>query len=137
MTDQQIWNIFIYGGSWLLSLIGTVWLIAWGLVRYTTSGEIRELKERCNVLEQRRQLAEDQQKATANELTNVKAQLVTAQDQLEAHAPAEAISGTIKTIQTSTYTAISSNNEVGRMLRVITPTDVRLHAVEDLDDPKK
>jgi len=33
-----------------------------------------------------------------------------------AHASAEAISGTLKIIQTSTTAAISSNNEIGRML---------------------
>jgi hypothetical protein len=33
-----------------------------------------------------------------------------------AHASAEAIFGTLKIIQTSTTAAISSNNEIGRML---------------------
>src|SRR5262245_28043075 len=108
MTDQQIWNIVIYGGGWLLSLLVTVWTTAWWFKSQVTSGEIRELNEKCNVLDQRRQLAEQQNKITADELATVKTQLVTAQDQLKAHAPAEAISGTILKIQTSTSAAISS-----------------------------
>jgi hypothetical protein len=58
MTDQQTWNIVLYGGGWLLSLLGTVWGTAWWLKSQLASGEISGLKERCEVLDQRRQLAE-------------------------------------------------------------------------------
>jgi hypothetical protein len=107
------------------------WGAAWWFKSQVTSGEIRELKETCNALDQRRQLAEDQQKIAANELTTVKAQLVTAQDQLRAHASTEVISGTLKTIQSSTTAAITSNNEIGRMLKAAPATGVELYV-----DPK-
>jgi ATP-dependent 26S proteasome regulatory subunit len=118
MTDQQIWTIVISGSAWLFTLVVAVWGAAWWFKSQVTSGEIRELKQTCNALDQRRLLAEDQQKIAANELATVKAQLVTAQDQLKAHASTEVISGTLKTIQSSTTAAITSNNEIGRMLRV-------------------
>ena len=133
MTDQQIWNLVLYVGGWLLSLLGAVWGIAWWLKSQITSGEIGGLKERCEVLEERRQLAEQQNKITADKLATVEAQLVTAQDQLKAHASAEAISGTITVIQSSTSAAISSTDEIGRMLKVDPPT-VRLYAAKDFNN---
>ena len=133
MTDQQILNIVIYGGGWLLSLLGAVGLATWWFKSQVTSGEIGGLKERCEVLEQRRQLAEQQNKITADELATVKAQLVTAQDQLKAHAPAETVAGTITIIQSSTGAAISSTDEIGRMLKAEPPT-VRLFAAKDFKD---
>ena len=131
MTDQQIWTIVISGSAWLFTLVVAVWGAAWWFKSQVTSGEIRELKETCNALDQRRQLAEDQQKIAENELTTVKAQLVTAQDQLKAHASTEVISGTLKTIQSSTTAAITSNDEIGRMLKAAPATGVKLYV-----DPK-
>jgi hypothetical protein len=78
MTDQQIWTLVIYGGAWLLSLVGAVWGTSWWFNSQVTSGQIRELKERCRALEERRHLAEDQHKITANKLATAEAQLVTA-----------------------------------------------------------
>jgi hypothetical protein len=129
MTDEQIWTIVWVGGGWLLSLVGTAWFSGWWFSRQVTSGEIRELRERCNVLDQRRQFAEDKQKSTANELETVKAQLVTAQEQLKAHAPTEAIAGTIKVIESSTFAAITSNNEIGRVLRADPPKEVKMFSL--------
>ena len=113
MTDEQIWTIVSVAGGWLV----TAWGFGWWFSRQVTRGEIRELKARCKVLEDRREFAEDKQKSTANELATVKAQLVTAQEQVKAHASAETIAGTFKIIESSTFAAISSNNEIGRVLR--------------------
>src|SRR5262249_38268569 len=121
MTDQQIWNLVLYVGGWLLSLLGAVWGIAWWLKSQITSGEIGGLKERSEVLEERRLLAEQQNTITAEKLAAVEAQLVTAQNQVKAHAPADVISGTIYKIQSSTSAAISSSNTIGRMLRADPP----------------
>src|SRR5215831_21327279 len=98
-------------------MLGTACFTGWWFKSQITSGEIKELKERCKTLEARRELAEQENRITANELATVKTQLVTAQEQLKAHAPAEAIAGTIHKIQSSTAAAISSTDEIGRMLK--------------------
>jgi len=64
----------------------------------------------------------------------VETQLVTAQDQLKAHASAETVAGTITVIQSSTSAAISSNNEIGRMLKVDPAGDVRLYRAKDFNN---
>src|SRR5262249_1807873 len=126
-----IFNIVIYGGSWLGSLIAGVWFLAWWFNRHVTSGEIRELKARCKTLEERRRLAEQENKITANKLATMEAQLATAEGQQKSNKPAEVIAGTIHKIQSSTAAAITSNNEIGRMLKTEPATGPKLYV-----DPK-
>lgn len=90
--------------------------------------EIANFKARCEMLNDRVVWAEDKNKHTATELATVKAQLATAEEQLKAHEPAETIAGTIQKIQTSTAAAISSTDEIGRMLK----TDVKLSRGRDI-----
>jgi hypothetical protein len=124
MTDQQIWNVV----SWLGYGLAVAVFVGWWSKSQFAGREIKGLKAENDSLKaqsaasnERRLLAEDQYKITANELATVKTQLVTAQDQLKARASPEAIAGTIKVIETSTYAAISSNNEIGRVLSKVDP----------------
>jgi hypothetical protein len=119
MTDQEIWNVITWLGYALAVAAGG----GWWLKSQFSGREIRglkaendNLKAQSAVANERRLLAEDQQKYTANELATVKAQLVRAQEQLNAREPAEAIAGTIKVIESSTFAAITSNEEIERMI---------------------
>jgi hypothetical protein len=132
MTDEQIWNVIYWLGYALAAAMG----FGWWLKSQFTGREIRglkaeneNLKAQSAVANERRLLAEDQQKYTANELATVKAQLVRAQEQLNAREPAEAIAGTIKVIESSTFAAITSNNEIGRVLRADPPKEVKMFSL--------
>jgi signal transduction histidine kinase len=136
MTDQQIWNVI----SWLGNALAVAVFIGWWSKSQLTSREIKGLKAENDSLKaqsaasnERRLLAEEQHKITADKLAAVEARLVTAQDQLKAHASAEAIAGTITVIQSSTSAAISSNNEIGRYLKA-DPPDVRLYRAKDFNN---
>jgi hypothetical protein len=131
MTDQQIWNAI----GWLGYLVAAAAAGAWWARGQVTVRETKGLKAENDSLKAqsaaenaRRLLAEENQKNAANELATVKAQLVTAQDQLKAHEPVEVIVNTIAKVQSSTTAAIASTDQIGRMLK----TDVRLYRGPDI-----
>src|SRR5262249_53534352 len=110
MTDQEIWKVAVNVGSWLATVIVTTAGAAWWLKGQLTGGqianlttennslraEIGEWKARCEVMNERRLLVEDQRKNAEGELVAVKAQLEKATAQIEARAPKEAIETTLK-----------------------------------------
>jgi hypothetical protein len=112
MTDDQIFNVITI----LLSVMGSVALAAWWLRDKLVTSEMRGMTAENNALralnavaEERRLLAEDKNKTTADELTVVKAKLEDATAQLKQNASKEAVQQTIAAAQTSTNAAITAS----------------------------
>jgi hypothetical protein len=131
MSDEQIWSLVVTVGSIAGTVIASVWVAAWWLKSQLVGGQIAGLKaENDNlraqvgsinasreVLEQRRLLAEEQRKKSADDLLNVNAKLETAMAQINQHASAQALSMTIETARISTSSAIAANTATGTFLK--------------------
>ena len=142
MTDEQIWNFF----HWLGYLLAGAAVVGFTVRGYITRREINGLKAENNnlktlhaVANERRLLAEDQRKFTEDKLRAVEAKSETAEAQIKDHAPSEALAATIQQIKSSTYGAMSSNTQIGELLKPIEGTiTVYVSKVSNkLEDPKK
>jgi len=80
MTDDQIWTLFWTVGSYAVTGLGTVAFATWWLKEQLTNSQIKGLEKenaawqaQIQVVEERRKLAEDRLKDTAEKLANVTA----------------------------------------------------------------
>jgi hypothetical protein len=134
MSDEQIWNLVVTVGSYAVTAIGTVVFVTWWFKSQLVGGEIAGLKAENKslraevgnvtasreVLDQRRLLAEEQHKKTADDLVAVKAKLEIAMAQINQHASPQALSETIRVATFSTDAAIVANTATGTLLKSVT-----------------
>jgi hypothetical protein len=127
MSDEQIWNLIAYVGT----VIGTAMFVTWWFKSQLVGGQIAGLKaENDNlraqvgsinasreVLDQRRLLAEEQRKKSADDLLEVRAKLETAMAQINQHESPQTVFETIRVAGISTNSAISANTATGAFLK--------------------
>jgi hypothetical protein len=131
MSDDEIWKLVVTVGSYAATVIGTAVFVTWWFKSQLVGGEIAGLKAENKslraevgnvtasreVLEQRRLLAEEQRKKSADDLLDVNAKLETAMAQINQHASPQAVFETIRVAGISANSAISANTATGEFLR--------------------
>src|SRR5262249_14267241 len=147
MSDEQIWSLVVNVGSIAVTVIASVAVAAWWLKSQLVGGEIAGLKAENKSLraevgnvtasrevqEQRRLLAEEQRKKTADDLLDVNAKLETAMVQINQRASAQALSATIEVARTSTGAAIVANTATGEFLQPVTKGVILFVKPSELD----
>jgi hypothetical protein len=116
MTDQQIWTLFWNLVAYAVTGVGTVAFATWWLKSALTNAQILGLVAKNEVLEERRHLAEDQLRISAEQLITVKAELEHSKRQIEAGATREELARTISSATISANNAISANNQTSSLL---------------------
>src|SRR5262249_38399614 len=147
MSDEQIWSLVVNVCSIAATVMGSVAVAAWWLKSQLVGGEIAGLKAEDKslraevgnvtasreVLEQRRLLAEEQRKKSADDLLDVNAKLETAMAQINQHASPQAVFETIRVAGISANSAISSNTATGEFLQPVTKGVILFVKPSELD----